>query len=167
MRVAAILALLPLIGAAPVQSGGSAGAAVECKLAYADAEKATAALTITRSSGEDPAGEGGFIQYFNPAGISVMGQPATLYTRGESISEGTHRTIFRVDVPGTYAEARTAMLKLHGKSTCDAHESTEPGKLGCMVHVRSEGTAPARDVDMILLDHDGVVTLGCIFGNKE
>jgi hypothetical protein len=167
VRVAALLALIPLIGAAPVQSGGPAGAAVECKLDYAAAEKAVAALAITRSSGEDPAGEGGFIQYFNPAGISVMGQPATIYTRGESISEGTHRTIFRADIPGTYPEARAAMLTLHGKSSCDAHESTEPGKLGCMVHIRNEGTAPNRDVDMILLEHEGVVTLGCIFGNKQ
>jgi hypothetical protein len=154
-----------LIGAAPLPQAG-AGAAVECKLNYADAQKAVDTLNITRSSGEDPASDGGVTQYFNPAGVSVLGQPASLYTRSEFISDGVHRMIYRAEVRSAYPDARAAMLKLHSKASCDAHESTEPGKLGCMVHVREEGSDPSSDVDMVIFEHEGAVTVGCIFSHK-
>lgn len=164
-RIAAALALLPLIGAAPLVTGTPSEAA-ECKLSYADAKKAADALNITRSRGEDPKGEGGVVKFFNPAGITVFGQSATSFSRAEFETEGVMRTMYRVDIPGTYADMRSAMLKLHGKTSCDAHESTQPGKLGCMVHLRDETGTPALDIDMIVLEIEGQVTAGCIYASK-
>ena len=53
LRIAASIALLPLIGASPAAPGTPSEAA-ECRLSYADAKKAADALNITRSRGEDP-----------------------------------------------------------------------------------------------------------------
>lgn len=158
----ALLTCLPLIGAAPPP--GTPGEAAECRLSYADADSSLKQINITRSSGEDPAAEGGFTQFFNPAGVTVLGQAATFYSRAQFDAEGVRRTMYRAEIPGTYGDARAAMFKLHSKTSCDAHESTEPGKLGCMIHVRDEG--PKRDVDMILFEIDGRVTLGCVYATK-
>ena len=164
MRALAALALLPLIGATSPQSG--AGAAIECKLPYAEAGKAAESLNITRSSGEDPAAEGGVTKYFNPAGVSVLGRPASLYTEAEFVTGGVHRKIFRADVAMDFPAARTAMLALHNKTSCDAHESTKPGESSCMIHVRQEGGTPARDVDMAVFELEGVVAIGCVYSQK-
>lgn len=160
------LAVPALIGAAPL-APGTAGEAAECRLSFADAQKAAATLNITRSRGEDPGAEGGVTQYFNPAGVTVLGQAATFYSRAEFEADGVMRTLYRVELPGGYAETRAAMLELHGKTSCDAHESTEPGRLGCMIHVREEAGAPARDVDMILFEVEGKVTTGCIYATRK
>lgn len=159
------LALLPLIGAAPIAPGTPSDAA-ECRLSYADATKAAETLSITRSRGEDPKAEGGRTMFFNPASVTVLGQGATSFSRAEFETEGVMRTMYRVEIPGSYADMRAAMLKLHGKTRCDAHESTEPGKLGCMVHLRDEAGTPALDVDMIVLEIEGRVTTGCIYASK-
>ena len=160
----AALAFLPLIGAAPLQAG--AGAAVECKLDYAAADKAAEGLNITRSSGEDPAAEGGVVKYFNPAGVSVLGLPASIYVESEFVADGIHRKILRADVAMPFPAARAAMLKLHGKASCDAHESTTAGDQDCMIHVREEGGTPARDVDMVIFELEGAVAVGCIYSQK-
>jgi hypothetical protein len=165
LRIAASIALLPLIGASPAAPGTPSEAA-ECRLSYADAKKAADALNITRSRGEDPKAEGGMTKFFNPAGVTVLGQSATSFSRAEFEVEGVMRTMYRVEIPGTYADMRAAMLKLHGKTNCDAHESAEPGKLGCMIHLRDEAGTPALDVDMILLEIEGRVTTGCIYATK-
>jgi len=165
MRRFAALALLPLTGAAPLLQA-NAGAAVECKLDYTAAGKAAEALNITRSSGEDPGAEGGVTKFFNPAGVSVLGQPASLYTEAEFVADGVHRKIFRVDLPMSFPAARAAMFKLHGKATCDAHESSAPGEQDCMIHVREDAGAPGRDVDMVIFELQGSVAVGCIYSQK-
>jgi hypothetical protein len=161
MRRLAAFALLPLIGAAPLPQAG-AGAAVECRLPYADTGKASAGLNLTRSSGEDPNAEGGVAKYYGTAGVTVLGQPATAYVETEFVASGVHRKIFRADLVMPFADARAAMLKLHNKASCDAHENTKPGELDCMIHVREESGSPARDVDMALFELDGAVAVGCI-----
>ena len=160
----AALAFLPLTGAAPLQAG--AGAAVECTLPYADAGKAAEMLNITRSSGEDPAAEGGVTRYFNPAGVTVLGQPASGYTTAEFVNDGVHRKIFRADVPLAYPAARAAMLKLHSKASCDAHETLTAGEQDCMIHVREESGAQGGDVDMVIFELKGSVAVGCIYSRK-
>lgn len=163
-RIVAALAFLPLIGAAAPQAG--AGAAVECKLPYADATRAAETLNITRSSGEDPAAEGGVTRFFNPAGVTVLGQPATGYTTAEFVTDGVHRKIFRADVPLAFPAARAAMLKLHSKTSCDAHETATAGDQDCMIHVREDGGAQGGDVDMVIFELEGSVAVGCIYTRR-
>jgi hypothetical protein len=164
LRILVALAALPLTGAA--SPSGTPGEAAECKLSYDDAQASLARINITRSTGEDPAAEGGFTQYFNPAGVTVLGQAATFYSRAEFEADGVRRVMYRVEIPGTYADTRAAILKLHGKKSCDAYETTEPGDLGCMVHIREEGS-PSRDVDMILFEVERRITTGCIYATGQ
>ena len=163
-RMIAALVFLPLTGAAAPQAG--AGDAVECRLPYADATKAAETLNITRSSGEDPAAEGGVTRYFNPAGVTVLGQPAAGYTTAEFVTDGVHRKIFRADVPLTFPVARAAMLKLHGKTSCDAHQTVTAGEQDCMIHVREDSGATGGDVDMVIFELEGAVAVGCIYSRK-
>ena len=149
-RILAALAFLPLIGAAAPQAGP--GEAVECKLPYADATKAAETLNITRSSGEDPAAAGGVTRYFNPAGVTVLGQSATGYTTAEFVTDGVHRKIFRADVALAFPAARAAMLKLHSKTSCDAHETLTAGDQDCMIHDREDSGAQGGDVDMVIFE---------------
>ena len=162
--ILAALACLPLIGAAAPQAGP--GQAVECKLPYADATKAAETLNITRSAGEDPAAAGGVTRFFNPAGVMVLGQPATGYTTAEFVTDGVHRKIFRADVALAFPAARAAMLKLHGKTRCDAHESTTAGDQDCMIHVREDSGVAGGDVDMVIFELEGSVAVGCIYSQK-
>ena len=82
-RAAALFAV-PLLGAAP-QTAPSPAAAIECQLSLEDARSAVAAMTITRSTGEDPAGNGGLRQFFLPGGVTILGQTATDFMMTDSI----------------------------------------------------------------------------------
>lgn len=167
MRRAALaaLALLPLVAAAPL-APANAGAVMECGLSYADAGKAVEALNILRSSGEDPEAKGGVVKYYNPDGVTVLGAPVTQLVASEFVSDGVHRKIFRADIATPFAPARAAMLKLHRKASCDAHETTTAGERDCMIHVREEGATETRDVDMALFETEEGVAIGCIYSRK-
>ena len=166
-RAAAILFAPLLLGAAP-QTAPSPAAAVECQLSLEDARAAVAAMTITRSSGEDPAGTGGLRQFFSPGGVTILGQSATDFMLTDSIEDGTRHVIIRADVAAPYQTMRTAILALHGKTSCDASESNDPAKLSCIVHVRTEGPGNQRDVDMFLFEYpDRTNALGCMYSQKQ
>lgn len=161
----AALAMTALVAAAPL-APATAGAAAECKLPYAEAGKAVELRNILRSSGEDPEAKGGVVKYYNPDGVTVLGQPVTQLVETEFVTDGVHRKIFRADIATPFATARPAMLKLHQKTSCDAHETTTAGEQDCMIHVREEGTTGQRDVDMAIFETEEGVAVGCIYSKK-
>lgn len=163
-RIIAALALLPLVGAAPADSG-IAAAAVECRADLDEAIDYFAALPITRTNGRELDEGVGRTQDYDPAGVTVLGQRIKGLFVNEQVKDGRHRHVYSAELLGSFEDARAAMLKLHGKRSCDSGTAT-PGERDCDIQI---GVDPATGISrgMIVLEYEGDLVASCFYRRAE
>ena len=160
MRLAATLALLPLIGAAPEPTDITLAAA--CSLGQAATEAAFRALPLTGTEDDTEANERGTIFSFGDA--AVYGAPADSVRLFDyaipSDQEFTQR--YEVSRAGDYTAARGMLMSMHSKAQCD-REIGSTGSRSCEFVLAPDGQWKRA---VTISESGGKLVLVCVFAKS-
>ncbi|MDF7773803.1 hypothetical protein P1X14_00965 [Sphingomonas sp. AOB5] len=162
--LAAACALLGAAAPAP-QQAPSLTSLAECRLSYVDAKKATGALTPIRSIDESTASEQNVTDTYAHQGVTLFGLKVKMFTLNEFDDTRIHQHMYGAEVDDSFANARTALLRAHGKARCELVDVDEPGSRTCLIHLRSDNTDQEHDVDLLLAERNNSVRSGCVYSS--
>lgn len=163
-KVAALTVCGLLIGAAH-PTPPTATALVECRLTYAEAQKVVASLTPAGSTDESTAEAQNVTEAYPHEGVSLFGFKATMFTLNEFDDNRIHQHMYGAQLSEPFAVVRAALLKAHGKSSCDITDKTVGDTPTCLIHVRNDDSDKEHDVDLLLAERDGMVRTGCVYSS--
>lgn len=163
-KAGAVTAFTLLTGAAPApQTAPTTTALAECRLTYAQAQKVVASLVPTGSTDESTAGEQNVTEAYPHDGVTAFGFTATMFTLNEFDNNRIHQHMYGTELGAPFAVVRAALLKAHGKTSCDIADTVSGTTATCMIHLRNDDSDKEHDVDLLLAERNGVVRSGCVY----